>query len=281
MHELLNYQGILFAGAWLTLQVALLSLLLAVTLGLLGALAKLSHSALLKSIATLYTTIIRGIPDLILMLLIFFGGQVLINDLNYNLNEWLNEFISRFSPAHEWYSFLPDYIDISPYFAGIVTIGFIFGAYMAETFRGAYLSVEKGQLEAATAYGMSSYKIFVRVMFPQMMRHALPGIGNNWLVLLKTTSLVSIIGLQDMVKIAGDASGSTQQPFTFYLAVAIIFLLFTSISTAFLKWAERKYTIKTRQIRWIFLLLRMNTCFTLKACGQRYGQSHFHQYWDC
>ena len=246
MTELQNYQGILLEGAWLTIQVALLSLLLSVFLGLLGASAKLSHSAFLKGAATLYTTVIRGIPDLILMLLIFFGGQMLINELSYNLNEWLNEFVTRFDPAHEWYAFLPDYIDVSPYFAGIVTIGFIFGAYMAETFRGAYLSVEKGQLEAATAYGMSKYKIFVRVMFPQMMRHALPGISNNWLVLLKTTSLVSLIGLQDMVKIAGDASGTTQKPFTFYLTVALIFLLLTSASSFLFKQAERKYTIKTR-----------------------------------
>lgn len=246
MQELLNYQSILLDGAWLTMQVALFSLLLAVALGLLGALAKLSHSPLLKGIATVYTTVIRGIPDLILMLLIFFGGQMLINNLSYNLNEWLNEKLTSYDVSHEWASYLPDYIDISPYFAGIVTIGFIFGAYMAETFRGAYLSVEKGQLEAAKAFGMNSFKIFTRVMFPQMMRHALPGIGNNWLVLLKTTSLVSIIGLQDMVKIAGDASGSTQQPFTFYFAVALIFLLFTSVSTCFLKWAERKYTIQTR-----------------------------------
>jgi len=246
MHELLNYQGILLSGAWLTVQVALLSLFVAISLGLLAALAKLSHSTFLKSIATLYTTIIRGIPDLILMLLIFFGGQMLINNLSYNLNEWLNTQFTYFDPSHEWYSYLPDYIDISPYFAGIVTIGFIFGAYMAETFRGAYLAVEKGQLEAATAYGMNKYKIFVRVMFPQMMRHALPGIGNNWLVLLKTTSLVSIIGLQDMVKVAGDASGSTQKPFTFYLAVAFIFLFFTFVSSYFLKRLEHKYTIKTR-----------------------------------
>jgi len=246
MLELQNYQGILLEGAWLTVQVALLSLLLAILLGLFGALAKLSHSAILRGCATLYTTVIRGIPDLILMLLIFFGGQVLVNDLSFRLNEWLNEMLSRFDPAHEWSSFLPDYIDISPYFAGIVTIGFIFGAYMAETFRGAILSVEKGQIEAATAYGMSKYKIFTRVMFPQMMRHALPGIGNNWLVLLKTTALVSIIGLQDMVKIAGDASGSTQKPFTFYLLVALIFLFFTSVSSIFVRWTERKYSIVTR-----------------------------------
>jgi len=246
MHDLLNYQGILLSGAWLTLQVALLSLLLAVTLGMFGALAKLSDLTFLRVIATLYTTVIRGIPDLILMLLIFFGGQVLINSLSYDFNEWLNQVVTYFDASHEWYAFLPDYIDVSPYFAGIITIGFIFGAYMAETFRGAYLSVDKGQLEAATAYGMTKAKIFIRIMFPQMMRHALPGIGNNWLVLLKTTSLVSIIGLQDMVKTAGDASGSTQQPFTFYLAVAIIFLFFTSVSSSMLTHLEHKYSIKVR-----------------------------------
>ena len=246
MQELLNYQSVLLQGAWLTMQVALLSLVLAVILGLLGALAKISHSVILRTIATLYTTIIRGIPDLILMLLIFFGGQMLVNNISYNINESLNEYFSKADSSHEWYAYLPDYIDISPYFAGIMTIGFIFGAYMAETFRGAILSVEKGQIEAAKAYGMSKYKIFFRVTFPQMMRHALPGIGNNWLVLLKTTALVSIIGLQDMVKIAGDASGSTQKPFTFYLAVAFVFLFFTAISSAFLKRLENKYSIQTR-----------------------------------
>lgn len=246
MFSLYGYQDIFLEGAWLTLQVALLSLVLSVALGLLAALAKLSHSTVLKSIATLYTTIIRGIPDLILMLLIFFGGQLLINDMSYNINEWLNETMTGYYPEHEWTSYLPDHIDISPYFAGIVTIGFIFGAYMAETFRGAIISVNKGQLEAATAYGMNKYKRFSRVMFPQMMRYALPGLGNNWLVLLKTTALVSIIGLQDMVKIAGDASGSTQKPFTFYLVVALIFLFYTAVSTTVLKWAERKYSIQTR-----------------------------------
>lgn len=246
MQELLNYQNLLLQGAWLTVQVALLSLLLAITLGLLGALAKISQSRILRTMATLYTTIIRGIPDLILMLIIFFGGQMLINNLSYSINEGLNEYFSGVDSAHEWVSYLPDYIDISPYFAGIITIGFIFGAYMAETFRGAILSVEKGQIEAAKAYGMSRSKIFFRVTFPQMMRHALPSIGNNWLVLLKTTALVSIIGLQDMVKIAGDASGSTQQPFTFYMAVAVIFLIFTAISNLFLKRLEKKYSIQTR-----------------------------------
>ena len=93
---------------------------------------------------------------------------------------------------------------------------------------------------------MSPWQVFHRVLFPQMVRHALPGFGNNWLVLLKTTALVSVIGLDDMVRKAGLAAGSTQLPFTFYMAVALIFLAFTAISTALLRWAEVRYAIKTR-----------------------------------
>ena len=246
MFDLKGYEGALLEGAWVTLQVALLSLLLAVTLGLLGALAKLSPVRPARWLATFYTTVIRGIPDLVLMMLIFFGGQVLLNNSLYGLNETLNEWIGGGDPSHEWTSYLPDYIEISPFVAGIVTIGFIFGAYMAETFRGAILSVDKGELEAARAYGMRPWLVFRRVLFPQMMRHALPGLGNNWLVLLKTTALVSIIGLDDMVRKASLAAGATQLPFTFYMAVALIFLLFTTLSTSMLRWAERHYAIPGR-----------------------------------
>lgn len=134
---------------------------------------------------------------------------------------------------------------------GLVVTPFLPGdsllfAYMTETFRGAILAVDKGELEAARAFGMRATQVFVRILFPQMMRHALPGFGNNWLVLLKTTALVSIIGLDDMVRKASLAAGSTQLPFTFYMAVALIFLIFTAVSTSALKWAERHYAIKTR-----------------------------------
>lgn len=246
MFDLKGYEGALLEGAWITLQVALLSLLLAVTLGLLGAVAKLSSVRPARWLATLYTTVIRGIPDLVLMMLIFFGGQVLLNNSLYSLNESLNEWLGGGNPGYEWTSYVPDYIEISPFIAGIVTIGFIFGAYMAETFRGAILAVDKGELEAARAYGMRPLLVFRRILFPQMMRHALPGLGNNWLVLLKTTALVSIIGLDDMVRKASLAAGATQLPFTFYMAVALIFLLFTTLSTSMLRWAERHYAIPGR-----------------------------------
>ena len=246
MFDLKGYEASLLEGAWVTLQVSLLSVVLAMILGMIAALAKLSRYPVARRLATLYTTIIRGIPDLVLMMLLFFGGQVFINFLCTITNEWLNEWLAQGNAQHEWTAYVPEYIDISPFIAGVLTIGFIFGAYMAETFRGAILAVDRGQLEAAAAYGMTPWQVFRRVLFPQMVRHALPGFGNNWLVLMKTTALVSVIGLDDMVRKAGLAAGTTQLPFTFYMAVALIFLVFTAFSTTLLKWAERHYAIQTR-----------------------------------
>ncbi|EGR2446948.1 TPA: ABC transporter permease [Vibrio cholerae] len=246
MLDLQGYEASILKGALLTIEVAVLSLLLAMLLGMLGALAKMAPYRWARAIATLYTTIIRGIPDLVLMMLIFFGGQILLNNGLSWFNEFINQWLTARDPNHEWGAYLPDYVDISPFVAGVLTIGFIFGAYMAETFRGAILAVDKGELEAAKAYGMSAAMSFRRILLPQMIRHAIPGFGNNWLVLLKTTALVSIIGLEDMVRISSLAAGSTKMPFTFYMAVAIIFLFFTSVSTGLLKLLERKFSIHTR-----------------------------------
>lgn len=228
MFSLHGYGPAIFEGTILTLEVSIASLFIAMMFGILGALAKLSGRRSLSIIAKLYTTIIRGIPDLVLMLLIFFGGQVFINQMG---------------PVFGY----EEYIDINPFIAGVSTIGFIFGAYMTETFRGAILAVSKGQLEAGTAYGMSGFMVFRRITLPQMVRHALPGFGNNWLVLVKTTALVSIIGLDDMVRKAGLAAGATRKPFTFYLVVAINYLLITSVSIYLLKYLERRYSVGVRE----------------------------------
>lgn len=227
MLDLHGYGPSILKGAVLTVEVAILSLLLAVFLGLLGAMAKLSPNPILKGIATTYTTLIRGVPDLVLMMLIFFGGQMLMN----NVSDWINDTFD----SDIW-------INVNEFTAGVITIGFIFGAYMAETFRGAFQSVELGQIEAGKAYGMKPWQIFSRIMFPQMMRHALPGIGNNWLVLLKTTALVSVIGLSDMVRLASEAAKATHEPFRFLLPVIIGFLLMTAASEWGLKKLEQKYS---------------------------------------
>jgi len=227
---MLDFQGYgpsILGGALLTVEVAILSLILALFLGLLGGLAKISPNPILKGIATTYTTLIRGVPDLVLMMLIFFGGQMMMN----NISDWI------------YTEFEVDvFFNVNEFTAGVITIGFIFGAYMAETFRGAFQSVELGQIEAAKAYGMTPWQIFSRIMFPQMMRHALPGIGNNWLVLLKTTALVSVIGLADMVRLASEAAKATHQPFLFLLPVILGFLLMTALSEWGLKILERKYS---------------------------------------
>lgn len=227
MDALIEYSPSLLAGAWVTLQVALLSLTLAVATGLLGAACKLSGFLPLRLWTMLYTTVVRGVPDLVMMLLVFYGGQLL-----------LNEVIDYF----EW-----EFVEINPFVAGVLTIGFVFGAYFTETFRGAFLAVAAGQLEAGRAYGMTGWQVFRRILFPQMLRFALPGIGNNWLVLLKSTAIVSMIGLSDMTRVADQAGRSTHQPFTFYLAVCVLYLAMTALSGYVLGWLTKRYSAGVRE----------------------------------
>ena len=223
MVNLHGYGPSILDGTFVTITVSLVSLGISMLLGIIGALAKLSGFKPLQLAAQAYTTIIRGIPDLVLMLLVFFGGQVFINQV---------------APLIGY----EEYIDINPFMAGVLTIGFIFGAYMTETFRGAILAVNKGQLEAGDAYGMSPFQVFRRILMPQMVRHALPGFGNVWLVLIKATALVSIIGLDDMVRKAALAAGATRLPFTFYAVVAFNYLIITSVSIMVLKWLDNRYS---------------------------------------
>ncbi|MCG8293841.1 ABC transporter permease [Pseudomonas entomophila] len=233
MHDFLSsgLQGfgpLLAQGTWMTVKLALLSLALSLLLGLLGASAKLSRSKLLRLPATLYTTLIRSVPDLVLILLIFYSMQIWLNDLTEVLG---------------W-----DYVEIDPFGAGVITLGFIYGAYFTENFRGAILSVPAGQLEAATAYGLSRAQRFRLVLLPQLMRFALPGLGNNWLVLLKSTALVSIIGLADLVKAAQNA-GKTTNDVLFFLSLAgLIYLLITTLSNHLLKHLERRYNIGIKEL---------------------------------
>lgn len=139
-------------------------------------------------------------------------------------------------------------IDINPFVAGVLTIGFIYGAYMTETFRGAILAIPPGQMEAAWAFGMGRVQTFFRITLPQMVRYALPGFTNNWLVLIKTTALVSLIGLQEMTYIAKQASSATRSPFVFFLFTAALFLVYTSASLWVLRRMSLRYSLGTRQV---------------------------------
>lgn len=222
-----GFGPLLLSGTWMTIQLALLSLLLSVIIGLIGASSKLSSIKILRYIATAYTTLIRSVPDLVIMLLLFYSLQLGLNQITEALQM--------------------DQIDINPFVAGVITLAFIYGAYFTETFRGAFQSVPKGQIEAAMAYGMTPWQVFHRVLFPQMMRFALPGIGNNWQVLIKATALVSIIGLTDIVKIAQDAGRSTMQLFFFSIVAAAIYLAITTVSNLILMWLERRYSAGVRK----------------------------------
>lgn len=215
-------------GAVLTVGVSLAALVVSIVLGLLGAGAKLSGRPVLVGVATVYTTVIRGIPDLVLMLLVFYGGTIGLN----NLLEWMGSEAT---------------IDINPFFAGVLTIGFIYGAYMTETFRGAILSIPKGQAEAAWAFGMGRTQAFIRVTAPQMVRYALPGFTNNWLVLIKATALVSLIGLQEMTYISKQASAATRSPFTYLLFSAALFLIYSSVSLFVLRKLNARYSLGTKR----------------------------------
>ena len=222
-----GFGPLLLSGTWMTIQLALLSLLLSVIIGLIGASSKLSSIKILRYIATAYTTLIRSVPDLVIMLLLFYSLQLGLNQITEALQM--------------------DQIDINPFVAGVITLAFIYGAYFTETFRGAFQSVPKGQIEAAMAYGMTPWQVFHRVLFPQMMRFALPGIGNNWQVLIKATALVSIIGLTDIVKITQDAGRSTMQLFFFSIVAAAIYLAITTVSNLILIWLERHYSAGVRK----------------------------------
>ncbi|GIZ13245.1 ABC transporter permease [Pseudomonas sp. NCCP-436] len=219
-----GYGSTILDGAWLTVQLALLSMAVAVALGLLGAAFRLSPVKWLALLGETYATVIRGIPELVLILLIFFGGQDLVN---------------RIAPLLGY----EDYIDINPFVAGVGTLGFIYGAYLSETFRGAFMAIPRGQSEAGMAYGMSPLRVFFRILVPQMIRLAIPGLTNNWLVLVKATALISLVGLQDMMARAKSAGDATREPFTYILLAAAIYLAITSVSLLVLRYLERRYSI--------------------------------------
>jgi len=228
METVIAYMPLILQGTWWTIAVALCSIVLAVVLGLLGAWGKLADSKVSNVCADAYTTLIRGIPDLVLMLLLFYGGQQLLNDLGDSTGLW-------------------GYVEINQFTAGVFTIGFIYGAYMTETFRGAYLAIPRGQIEAGIASGMSGPLVFGRIIWPQLVRYALPSFGNNWLVLLKTTALVSVLGLHELVWESFTAGRSTRQLFSFFFVTLMIYLVLTAVSDVGLRWLDRKYSVGVRR----------------------------------
>ena len=212
MLDFKGYEWVFWEGLRVTLLVGLSALPVAAFMGLLGAWGKLSKNPVSRAIAKTYTTIVRGVPELVLMLLIYYGLTIIIQ----NASKCLTGDASRF--------------DINPFVTGTLTLGLIYGAFMTEVFRGAFLAVDKGQIEAARAYGMPRRLAFLRVILPQMWRFAIPGLGNNWMVLIKATSLMSLIQLPELMRMTDIAARAVRMPFTFYFGASLIYLGITILS---------------------------------------------------
>ncbi len=212
MFDLKGYGHLLLEGALVTIEVAICAMLVAIALGLAGAAGKLSQNRIAHGIANAYTVIIRGVPELVLMLLIYYGGTVLAQTLAATL-------FGNDQP-----------IDINNFIAGTLVIGFVYGAFATEVFRGAFQSIPKGQIEAAKACGMNKTQVFHRIKLPQVWRFAIPGLGNVWLVLLKATAIISVIGLPELTRQASIVMNPTRKPFTVFLIAAALYLAMTAVS---------------------------------------------------
>lgn len=212
-------------GALMTLAVATCSYALGIVFGAIAAAMKLSDWVAARLLAETYTTVIRGLPELLIIYLVFFGGGAVLRTVAKGLFGY------------------GAFIDLPIFVTGMICIGLSAGAYSTEVIRGAVLAVPVGQIEAARAVGMSRALRFRRVLVPQVARYALPGLGNVWQLTLKETSLISVIGLVEIMRQAAVGAGSTKEPFTFYVTAFVLYLGLASISNrGFLRaeaWANR------------------------------------------
>ena len=211
----------LLAGLVSSLQIAFGAYALGLTIGLLGALGKIHGPAPLRWLLTSYTTLIRAVPELVLILLLYYAGTSALNNGLESLG---------FDP-----------IDISGLVAGIVVLGFVQGAYSTEVIRAAMLAVPRGQTEAALAYGMSRSQSIYRILIPAMIPFALPGLANLWLIVTKDTALLAVVGFFELASATQSAAGSTRKYLLFYSAAAVIYLCVTLLSNIVFRWIERRY----------------------------------------
>jgi octopine/nopaline transport system permease protein len=200
-------------GAVIVAKVFAASLFLMILFGLVGAAAKLSDNRVAQKIANGYTVIFRGTPEILVILLLYFGSAIVLTAI-----------VKIFDPDVR-------FVDVPPFWAGTIAIALIVGSYATETFRGAFLGVKPGSIEAARALGMSNLQTFIYIRIPEMWRIALPPFGNHMLSLVKDTALISIIGLNETLFVAKQAITVTGKPFTMYILVGIIYLGFSSLIT--------------------------------------------------
>lgn len=219
MFELHGFGGLLVKGTWITVQLGVASWFFGMIFGLIGAAMKSSRFVVLQKLADAYTTVVRGIPEMLFVLFIGIGGNLLVRKL-----------LAMFGYTQ--------YVEVSSFWLGVAALSVMFGAYATEVFRMALNAIPKGQWEAADSLGFTGKQTFFRIILPQMWAVALPGLSNLTLVLLKDTALVSLLGLQDLMFFGQRAAQFTQKPFTFYLAVALIYLALTVVVMVMMQFAE-------------------------------------------
>jgi polar amino acid transport system permease protein len=211
----------LLVGAFRTLFIAFFAYAMGIALGLLGASAKLYGGPVAKAMAGFYTTVVRGIPELVLILFLYFAGTRGISAIGQAVG---------YGP-----------IDINGTLAGILVLGFVQGAYSTEVIRGAIQAVPIGQIEAARAYGMSPIMAFNRIIVPAMLPNALPGLSNLWLAVIKDTTLIVVTGsAPELLQYAKNAAGFTKRYFLFYFVAALIYLAMTLFSNYLLVLLEKR-----------------------------------------
>ena len=213
----------LFYATLMTLAVSVTAMFIGFIFALIFTPLKLSKHKSLNLIANSYTTVIRGVPELLVIYLFFFGGSGAI----------------MFVASMFGYN---DYIEINAFMTGAFAIGIISGAYSTEVFRGAIQSIDKGQFEASKVLGIKKYIQFYKVILPQMLRLAIPNLSNVWQITLKDTSLISVTGLVEIMRQSYIAAGSTRDPLFFYSFAAVLYLLLTYFSMKLLNRLEVKYS---------------------------------------
>lgn len=218
--DLHGFGPALWAGTLMTIQLAVASVACGLVLGLLGALAKTSSSRILRLLGDTYSTLVRGVPELLWVLLIFYGSVGAVQAIGEAIGQ--------------------PQLELSPFAAGVLALALCFGAYATEVFRGAILAIPRGHREAGLALGMSRRRIFWRLVLPQMWRIALPGLGNLFMILMKDTALVSVVGLNEVMRQTQVAVTSSKQPFTFFMVAAAIYLGLTVISMLALHVFEKR-----------------------------------------
>ncbi len=211
----------LLKAALMTLLLTLAALLIGALVGSLVAAAKLSRRRSLRYLGDAYSILFRGIPELLVIYLFYFGGASVVSAVSH------------------WFGG-QGYVDVPPFLVGAIAVGLISASYQAEVYRGAFIAVAKGELEAALAIGMSRGMRIRRVLMPQIWRYALPGLGNVWQMSLKDSALISVIGLVELMRASQVAAGSTRQYFTFYIVGGVCYLILTGLSGRLFNLAEAR-----------------------------------------